>query len=727
MSASDDLATYVWYLDSVNRNKECKDPNNPTNDVTIPTHLSVQSLGASSFYLGSFELFKLTQYTIESIWQNLLFVEGIDLVIGDVSDLPLREFTIQINHTQYTASIPMLLNPIIDVDTVTSGATMPIFTTLYDHGLTSSILEAWRWNDPIRLISTNVTDTNITEFTSSNTSLTILNDNQFQLNLGAGAVTWTVNAQGNFGYLYAPSIASPVELANIVTQALATVLDESTGPIIITYDIDVGHFKLQVKQPNLGTVCYTGIPQCPDPGVCGSDATTNQDRVTVIIPQQNSLPFIMGFGLKDIDVPSVAPYLLEGQFGLQCFSHIAIPVGNYNPTTLTTELYMQWNRLWFDPECEEKVGDQQPFIFSNECGTCFTIPILYGLYSPDTFGETLAHDMNNADPLHRNYTVTWNSDSGTFVFTSDGPVFGLEFDQLSTTNNLPERLGFDRVPYRNQNSYESTNPFFTPINGCCGTTIPSTFLSFIYTPILKSAEGKINIHISKPRCHDFDSLTITNGIARISNSGAVARYAWGFQPNDVVRVRSQTGTTYEFRVTNVVSAFTFEVDIGSVTPANLTAGSTSCACLAGAALTNLLLARRPNNNQLLNRIIGYTDDIGDIMYTELPFISDTCVNLDHVTYILLDILEPIGDSRAEHFSEEKGNKARIFAKIILYPQFRIERLYPMNMYIPETKKIMYLKMRILNPDHSLYQLHGQEWSATLVFLYPQKSAQLICQ
>src|SRR5436190_18079102 len=126
------LQAYVWGAESSNRLQNGPDPNNPTNNIIVPTEMPDERLPVLSMNLGSAEL-PLPQYTVERAWNKLYFDEGIRLIVNSVADLCVRTFEVSINGEVFDAILPIYLNPIIEVDT--SNATSPIFTTMFEHAL----------------------------------------------------------------------------------------------------------------------------------------------------------------------------------------------------------------------------------------------------------------------------------------------------------------------------------------------------------------------------------------------------------------------------------------------------------------------------------------------------------------------------------------------------------------------------------------------------------------
>lgn len=708
---------YSLYLDSHNRakNVHATEPDNPTNDIQLEIPASINRLPVSHIYLSSLEI-PLAQKTVESKWNNLYFDEGLDLISSTTEFLDITRFVISENGTMFTAQLPARFNPIIAVDTATiPGAT--VFTTSYPHRL--ELREKFTWGEPMQLISTPLTDPAFTNLTTTD-ALTILSDTTFQLD-----TTATYTAFGDFfGYVLSPTIPSPEYLATLVQAAI---------------DLEIpGHWRIMFsRQTGKFTICYVGL-------VCDVENIT---PVQIVIPGSGSLPSIMGFGDFPITIPLQGYRQVNANTNLildtnnyinnlsddnagclialncyRCKTWISVDPGNYNTgESLASNLALQWNRFFFDSACNN-AADPVNFVFSNHEGTCFDITITPGMYTPETIAEFLETQMNATDTSSTTYTVTWDNTTGQLVFSADA-MFGLEFGDLDVNStSLPARFGFKPVCYRSGTRYASTMPFQTPTKGCCSTNIPDRFISFVYMPVVSSTNQSVSIQKCKTRCQ----------IATVTDSGNslvtfVTTFAHGYQPNDMVEVTvTSTGDVFLLRVLSVPDFQTFVADAGSA-PFTGFASEPVTVCFGGNVVGNLYFSADCNlENQFPGRLLGFLAE-EYLWNVNFPTVweSVTCWELSFPNYLLFEIQQPYGATRNEH-EWDSDNLSSILGKIILYPQYRMERLFPMNMYLPDLRILKQIRVRLLNPDHTLYQLHGCEWSWTLGLNVIQKSGRLLC-
>lgn len=702
-----------WYLSSAERLRDGKDATNPTNDITIPLRNPRPRLPVTHFTLSTLEL-PVSQYLVESLWNKLYFSEGLRLQANSLIDSSVREFVVTLDGTQYVAELPLWLNAIVDVDT--TDPLHPVLTTEFSHGL--DMYRFWTW-DPIQLIGTDLTesDPDVVRFTADNTSFTILNARQFRLDLTGVAVlpTWT-NTSGAFAYLHAPAIPNPVILAQLVTEALNLMLP---GSFSVTYNKQTGLFTFKSLRPVID-VCTTKF----SPNV--------SESIYITIPSANALPALMGFGfcagggnVPVLPVQASANTFLDpdrsrclpdetciavqttGQFKYQCKSVLTVPPGDYTADTIRSQLMLQWNRFWFSPGESGDPADRPFFVWSDASGTVILTQVEFGLYTPQQFATQLEALMNNTDTQGNTYSVNFvtGSSGSVFVFSSNGGTpFGLEFG--TGTDTVHSRIGFQGATYRGLTSYTSTDPFSVPLRQCCNVG-DTAYLSNVYAVSLNSANGIFCFHASSLPCWQVAGTRQADGTISLTSSPA---RALGFQVDDVVEfTESTSGDTFKTRVLQVPSAFTIVVDGASM---GLPDTFDASVCPSGIPFLNIFW-NTSNTTQLPPGLLGFrnTDALwtsGTVLCAPFPY------NLRPPDYVLVWVQDPAGTTHNTHTANGQ-TIPELLAKVVLYPNFRLERLYPLVMYLPQVKTITQMSFILLNPDHTPYQLHGKEWSGTICF------------
>lgn len=696
--------TYTYYWDSASRDKTCSGPpDNPTNPVTLQVQLSRFKAPFSQLYLASLELPKLSQYTVESTWNQLYFSEGLQLVVSSAAETCVREFTVLQNQIAYTGILPAFLNPVV---TVTGpGTTTPVLEFAYEHGL--EILAACPSSDPIRLISTNVAGN-----AALASNFTIIDAFSVQLNLAA-PVAWGAGP-APYGYLYAPTITTPVDLACRVTAALNVV---APGEFQVTYDTTTGLFSFQVLRPNRGETCSTASFACPPRGrieSCLTPTTSyNQDTVAISIPGSACLPYIMGFGQcsSTITVPQAPPYTVTGQYGFcPCESRIVVPPGNYDAVALGSALNSQLNSFYFNGGCANDPSKEASFVFNDICGLCHSILVPYGQYNPNTFASYLASQMNLASPGH-GFVVSWDPVTQKFCFeTTDGSNFSLEFAEAGTSN-VASRLGFSLNSFRGANQYCSNLPLNVPVKNCCTA---QKFLTNVYEISVNGSTQQYSINVTQLPCQE-----ITGAVALAPHKATITTaLANGVQVNDVVSIEG-----VEFVITQVIDAFDFVIELGS----HSIPLYGDCLCPSEEPVLNLFFAPAPcQQNPIKPALLGFFND--DVLFQagQNIIMSPSLYNLDHPPYLLLQVKFPDGLlTRNSHTNEDQQTLNFILAKIIIYPNFKNERIFPFNGFIQQLAVMNKLTLELLNPDHSVYKFHGCNWSGTLCFLVPESSTKMV--
>ena len=730
---SGNFQEYVAYLDTHNAEAKPDPDDNPTNNVIIPCQFPSR-LNVAQISLGSLEL-PLAQYNIENDWNTLEFDEGIDLFVMAPQYESIVQFIINENGTDYIGQLPPRLNPIVHVNPLPNNTnpTSVTFTTQYPHQL--ELRGFFNWGEPMKVTGTPLYDASINQLTETNPNLLILNPYQFQLTLTGSAISFSSNPTNLFGYVTTPSIPSPEYLAMLITLSLNVVVPNHWK---LTYDKVNGKYKL----------CWIGTN-------CEAKEAW---PATLIIDGVNSLPNIMGFGFVNVPIPIPGLEVTSSKFekprelpnlsgnclqSINCSpsrSRIEIDIGNYSPNELMANVARQFDRFYFDSGCNTGaalLNVPTMFYYSNQCGICFSFAIPFGMYSPDSFATYLQSQIQVNIP---SMTVTWNVNTGQFTFeaTSD---FGLEFDAATVnttiqTAELAFRLGFYPISYRNNNSYSSVMPFYYPTKGSCGTSMPDRHLSYVYSPMpqqILNNQKRFAIELTKTRSIASVGPVVNNADHTLSIT------TQSFQVLDVVEL-TVNGNTYELTVIRVDSYNQFTVELGSIPIGlipNLTAPTvpfsppynTYCVRLSNAIVSNIYFTCL--DNDILALTLGFSKT--DYLWNPIEptsWIAPALYSLDYPTYVLVEMTQPIGATHNMHpwntDVDHTDTISNVLAKVIIYPQFRMERSFPFTMIIPDLRIINRVGIRILNPNHTPYKLHGRNFSFTLVMQSVMKGINQLC-
>ena len=100
-------------------------------------------------------------------------------------------------------------------------------------------------------------------------------------------------------------------------------------------------------------------------------------------------------------------------------------------------------------------------------------------------------------------------------------------------------------------------------------------------------------------------------------------------------------------------------------------------------------------------------------------------NFDQPSYVLLDLGLQHMSATITH---RCGNSvlSQFFGKVVLYPPFKETRMTPIQAVGTGVSVVSSLHLRLLNPWHQLYELHGRNWSMTVILASGTKPARTDC-
>ena len=111
--------------------------------------------------------------------------------------------------------------------------------------------------------------------------------------------------------------------------------------------------------------------------------------------------------------------------------------------------------------------------------------------------------------------------------------------------------------------------------------------------------------------------------------------------------------------------------------------------------------------------------------SDAVLIAPNAWNFEQPAYVLVELGLQHMSALLSHRCKE-DIKTQLFAKIPLYPNFKIERGNPMQKTGTGVSYATQLHITIWNPWHTLYKFHGREWSMTLILGAGQKHAHTEC-
>jgi len=696
---------YSICLDTVNRDTSVYPD---TNDITMNLDVAGLRRGTVQLSVGSVEL-PVPQFTIEETWKYICFDEGIRIV-GEYAGRAIQIIT---PDNTYVALLPLYLNPISTL-TVTDPTHIAV-TTMYPHAL-ATLANIWSPDlagVPISLVGVSAANPAQLVLNTTNPGFVITGPSSFTV-----AITSTANLVNtvypNAGYVSAPALVNPLVLCNVINNALSLV-----GCSAGTFFYDRLRSLFLFNTNSYGPV---------NPQVYVAELPT--------VPGEINLSKCMGFGgsCAGTNVRNKSDrWFVAADYGAYWRGSVAITPGFYTGdlSALGGDINIQFNRFNFD--------SADFLLFSNAIGTPITVTVPAGRYTPETLAQYLETEMNSQDPLSNVnapsvsanvYTVQWflvdpalpscGSLTGLFIFRCNG-VFGLEFAD-STGSSMPLRLGFNNLSYRNGPVYESVRPVTIAVLGCSTTYYPSKTVQIL------AHTGRKGYRIDP---------TLSRAVACLATAGVFVytltstTVAHGFQQNDVVRLGFAAAGLFgvQTRVSLVSDAFSFTVEAVNGLPfAIAPSTAVSVSLVADSSTLNVYFNyndvpnSRQTNNSIYPSILGF--DYSDLL-APAPFLSITTAMLEPPPYLLLQVLGLKGSSYIQH-TYQGQNLTNILAKVIFFPNFQLQRGFPMSQTFNGSEILTQIQFRWLCPDHTLYQFHGRNWSATLEFIVMSEIPVLMC-
>jgi hypothetical protein len=715
-----------------------ENPTNSTNPARIPLRWSRRRGRIKQMNVKCVEI-PDTQYIIDDGWQDLFFDEGYRYIVNSFQDLERVEMTLTIvsgnpaTETNVTIQLPVFYNPIVAVDA--SNPSSPIFTTMFPHSLV--LANQWNWGSNFQLVSTPITHPLNAQLVGDNYQ--ILSDTMFQMFNVAGIppAAWTANGT-HMGFLYAPRIPNGEALARIINYAFGLLLP--SGLVNFTYDFRTGQFILRLRFPIEKDKC-TNPTNLQVNVPCRSNGANNNINGCFVqcfrppgdtfnpfgilrIPSLISLAAKLGFGLADrlITIDAATPlWTLRSYHSVAQGSFIRFRADDYDGDELIAESFLQWDRFYFDSLGDPANVLPAVFIWSNVCGVKFMLNIVFGVYNPTTFAAYLTSSMNSLDPGH-SYSVEYlGAPQNKFRISAADP-FGLEFDSTwDPVDTVHTRLGFYSRAYRGQLSYESDQQVIVPV---FTNSAEPHFQSFQYTIRESGNTGVFMIGANPPPAQS--SAQVNAVLLNAFQLEITTTFAHGFQKDDpILLTYSASGNQFVVPVIDVLSAFSFVVDIG--TTGITGASGNPCVMMFTQPIFNLLYAPIENIiTQLKGPLMGFPNY--NTLWTSATngeYIAPGQFDLQPVGYVLIEVLSPAnGFSFIEH-STERDNQSTLLAYIPRLTQVFQPDSYLNARYMFSSPQVVeYFVFRIVNPDHSTFRLHNRDFNFLLSCQVPEQCFQL---
>lgn len=700
-------------------------------------------LKPSKISLGSLE-FPMVQYSVEDKWSRLYFCESVKItsVSREIS------FTETVDRQQITetATLPLTLNQIKKLST--NVASSVVFEFEHAHGLNLQMFEILE-KEKIKIYLIHSSD-GATLLNASGTSIL----SEHKIALKSDLVRNSSNEGLSHGFLYCEEPPCPSVLCSIIKQLLFK--NQFANSYTLTFEQK--ECKAMFSQTGFGigiensTMALTGDTLLQRLGY-GNGAHRSVKRGT---------SHATGVASHDVErIGDSLPSAIESTiFG--GFDYISLPVGWYipshrpmatgQPLQLPREIDSKLNRFMFLAKESQK---DILIIFKDFRGRTHVSKVLQGCYNVFTIALEIERAMNSVDKeSDLNFIFTFDPCQEQFIAScqKNGELMRLDLLFSHPLSIDAERFGFKRTDYVGYDTYKSDRIHIPrlewPRRDWCNTTQACVFPSNTYTISENGSSKQISLDANaKPNLFGIireyweDSHILLLSV--FANAGA---FSHGVQAGDMLRV---------YKLTKAIK-HTDGNEVKQIDPADLECRRTIMAVcisnLSGESDTssNTIKLYIPNHEwkrkidtcigidmqskpfnlnfaqmekSITGKRLGFRNKVyewgidGSVSAGNLsvaPYIAPFVHAIDHPDYVLMYIEEGKKSTALQHRS---GNNVTMpFAKIVLYPLFREERMIPKETTLTSGESLTTLTIYFRNPDDSPYHFHGAEFSFTLNFI-----------
>ena len=715
-------------------------------------------LRAVKVMLGSLE-FPMVQWTIEKDWNRLYFSEGYKLT-NDNSFLSIDEKTTTVNNT-INIRLPMYLNPIEEI--VRQGNFI-IIKTEYPHGLwleaKRSTIHGIKWGS-VDIICSPMGRVSLTQLIW-NKQMEYLSEYEFII-----PCPLDVNTSLFCGYVYTPTIPSPHHLCELLTYCLLYAQTLSSYSVEYCSAENKAVLQANIYPEDTDSLIIT-LHGSKLAKILGYGSSLHTKRFQRKLIQDNHIEVVQRFdNVETHDTPLILP---SEQFsGWMCttiepgwYIPSNRPMCNGNPLRMPQELEGSLNRFYFPiPErIPHGLSTSHFLVFADPSGKTQMCPVYVGKYNIETLCMYLENEMTRISSRNLTgtvFSVSYDTNIQRIIIScevrSNSMVtpapFSLLFNHPAQFD--PCKLGFGPYPLHGSDTYTSNELVLPKFDG--------KMHSNIYRISEISHQKKFRFQGS-PVPHITAIITeYNNQTSELILKTYVGQlpYAHGFIENDVVSIGPASDS----------ELFEYSIEQGQwvlseYSPCPLAANWGR----SGVVLKNDVADTHNNNTPYTDHIFmrlkvkntpslsGYYGTVVTIQSDPEPFnlcfnlpksISNTSLgfnygacqwgidgsvnngianlppidapnvhNLDHPDYILMYITEGKKNLGLQH--SFKSDNRSPFAKLVLYPMFREERMLPRDTTLLGSESLSTFTIKFTNPDGSPYHFHGANFSFSLNFV-----------
>ena len=710
-------------------------------------------LRAVKLALGSLE-FPMVQWTIEKEWNRIYYSEGYEIQ-QDLSFLRIEEITPS-TQNEINFTIPLHLN---SIKTWSRRSEWLQVTTTYPHGLwvngRKSVLHAISWGE-VEIICSPFGRISLTTLQATG-KLVYTSSTEFLIpNTYGGDVI-----EGFSGYVHVPKYPSPHHLCNVINHILLYSITLTSPHLEYNAQTNVASLLSSMYPPEESTLVLR-LYGSKLAVLLGYRSPLHERRF--VRPPQAALltpRTVNGFGVEDTQGDQPPLILRSEAFG--GWSFVEIEPGWYSPShrpmctgtplRLAQEMEYSLNRLYFP--LTERVPQGMPtshfLMFTDPLGVLHNCPVFIGRYSPQSLSKLLESGMTRLASRSlpgTTFTVEYDTNTAKFTFACEvktenfveSAPFSLIFHHPLQFD--PARIGFAPVQLHGSDHYTSAYPVHLPSTGH-----PAN----IYKVAEVGHQKRLRIH-SVPISQITGIITaydaLTNEMTVRTHVGQLP-FANGLRSGDIVRIGptdkhelyTQTHDNDHFWEPN-------EYDVCPVEPSWVKSGVVmqsedsihvrikvrnadrlgehmntvvSIQCDVQPFNLSFSLPKSIDAAQLGFRpgVVqwGIDGSVSAYQNNLPPFDAPNVHSLDHPDYVLMYIDEGKKSTTLQHTYGQ--NNSVCFAKLVLYPMFREERMLPRDTSIMGGESLSRFTVRFTNPNGTPYHFHGVNFSFSLNLIQSQ--------
>lgn len=711
---------------------------------------------ATRIQLGSIEM-NLPQWNVEERWSKLHFMECLRFPVEDRS----LEFWVQPSSGREEASVayasvPADMNPIVSWKRARGDeGEVWVATTLHPHGLRgangASLLRHVTWG-VVRVVASP-----IGTFDVDVSSVDVPEDDELRFRSFPGEGVRPSSSMSNetntnrCGALHVPWPKDPSDACRFFTTAFR--------------GAPHGFSVFMRYEPDRNRVSCTLLSTTGEPLRVWSDPGTNRSVCQILGLCGLSCPMDAEVRGEGVDVPCEPLTAAWASASLRPGVYVPSnrPMTTGQPLRFSTEVHRALRRLYLDPPDRISEGEMTAsyLVFQGPDRVVRTVPLPCGRHAPDAICEGLSEDITSELGGKAYVRVRFDGERYTFRCASeDGHPRLLSLLFSSDASVDPSHFGFHAVDLCGSSEY--TSSFAVPFPDCsCGHGPTRAPLSAY---AIEEVGATQTLTVSSSPSRSATALVI--GYDRKHNAVCLRTYVailpsvHGYLPGDVLEVSPLSGSgtslltrdegdgpsSSSWKQTQVPScdlereACGYVVDLPPP-PSNgsrlltlctlwlrVRASSSLSKCvgsavsLSGTTLPSVNWYCGPTVGKSLRPSMMGFSKAGAVLQSARGSVhgadgrrfGPVCTSfhdMDNPDYMLIYLEDAKRGTLLHH--THQGVVSTPFAKMVLTPLFRDERMLPKDTAIASAECLTHFTLRFANPDGTPYQWHGSSFTVSM--------------